>query len=1051
MSKDNRFSLDDILEEQRRARGDEEAPEQEDMEDLYSGEQDSGGQDEEEYAGDGEEFEEEDFDEASFEEEPYEEGSGEEEFVEEEPAGEGSEEVPYGEEILDGEEAYEPEPETRAEKKRRKKEEKAQKKLEKKQKGFFARRREKKAQKEFSEAEDMYYGIQLKPIDEYTRGFATGEVSLEQEGFRKLFDENTKELDDEVAANFNRLQQERRRRVADAVENAGVDIEQIDEEFGIVAPVPVSAFAGDPYARQHGIDAANAGDNLPEFQKAMLQDAETHTLEFKLDVENDSLDVTQAKVVPEVSEDSVRRILEHVQDAEEENTAEKEVPQEQPQTGASAGEAQPGGEEAAEAAPEQGEEAPENTETGESVETDDEIDYEPTREIDPQELAAQANLPPLSTPVTDVTTYRPRDLPMHVINADVLQSALLTEARTYTEQDRAEREEEDRRAAKESGRLDDAFAGEDEPPVPDETLDDYTGPADAKSVSHDLKASMNSVTLRTLVTGLGAAVLFVVTLLNESAFTEATPAGAAVGYIVTSLIFLLVVIGFNWNTLTGGIKALIAFRPNPDSAASVAAIAVLAQTLCAFLFETELAQGRVHLFTAVAAGALFFNALGKLTLLRRVHSNFRFVASREPKYAVQIFDDYNTSLRLTGDSVASPTIAYQQKAGFLKRYLQISYAPDDAESASQTLAPAGLIASLLLCVAALLLTGDASLALSSLAAACCVCVCVTNMLSINLPVSNLCHKLRRAGAMVSSYEAVRRLSETNVVLVDSEELFPRGSVVLNGVKAFNTEGLEDAVLNASILVHDLGGPLCGVFDQVLQEFENGDLPAVENATYETGSGVVGRVGGHTLLIGSRALLASHGVEPPDPSVESRCLVGDRRILYLAMDGDFYALFSLSYNADERKRKEIENLQENGVTLLVRAMDPNLTAGFIARLFRLDRSNIRVIGAGEEAALDEMATGTAGRVDAYAATKGRMESMLRLITASMDVKKQVGVIVAMQNAAVIIGFVLVALLTVLSGVSRLSTPALFFYEAFWILVMLILPKFIAQQFLQKKKK
>ena len=81
--------------------------------------------------------------------------------------------------------------------------------------------------------------------------------------------------------------------------------------------MPVSAFAGDPYAKQHGIDVeAGAGDeNLPEFQKAMLQDAQTRTMEIKLDPGRDTLGVQQAKVMPEVSEDSVRRILETVQEA----------------------------------------------------------------------------------------------------------------------------------------------------------------------------------------------------------------------------------------------------------------------------------------------------------------------------------------------------------------------------------------------------------------------------------------------------------------------------------------------------------------------------------------------------------------------------------------------------------------------------------------------------------------------------------------------------------------------------------------------------------------
>ncbi len=654
-----------------------------------------------------------------------------------------------------------------------------------------------------------------------------------------------------------------------------------------------------------------------------------------------------------------------------------------------------------------------------------------------------------SVPVTDVTTYRPRDLTMHVIGADVLQSALLSEAEVY--KDRAENgETAPRGKAKRDARLDDAFYGEEEPGEEAETLDDYTGPADAKSVSHDLRSRLNGVTLRVLVSGIGTLVLFIVTLFAESRFGPDAQAGDAVGYIVTSTILFLILLGFCWNTIVGGLRSLFAFLPNSDSAAAVSAVAVLIHTVCAFFFEGDLAKGDVHLLTSVAALALFCNAAGKLTLLRRIHANFRFVASRDAKYAVRIFDDHNTSLRLAGDSPAeTPVIAYQQKADFLKRFLKISYAPDDAEAASQTLAPIGTLASLALCLAALLFTGDAGASLTALAAASCVCVCVTNLLAMNLPVSRQSRALRRAGAMVSGYEAARRISETNTVFVDSEQLFPRGSIVLNGIKAFKTEGLEEAVLNASVLVHALGGPIGGVFDQVLQEFESEDLPKVGSATYETGSGVVGRVGAHTVLIGNRQLLRSHNVEPPEEDVERKYLTGDRQLLYLAADGDLYALFSVTYNPDSRKAAELRTMQENGVTLLVRAADPNLTPEFLAKLFRLDVQSLRVLGAGEEPALDGMASGSAGRVDAYAATKGRLESMLRLIAASMDLRRQVGIIVALQVAAVIIGFALVALLTFLSGVPRLTAPALLGYEGFWILVIWGLPKLIASQTKQNK--
>lgn len=293
-------------------------------------------------------------------------------------------------------------------------------------------------------------------------------------------------------------------------------------------------------------------------------------------------------------------------------------------------------------------------------------------------------------------------------------------------------------------------------------------------------------------------------------------------------------------------------------------------------------MGKIHLYAGIAAGILFLNTVGKLTMLRRIHSNFRFVSSREQKYAVRVFDDYNTSLKMAGSSVISqPAIAYQQKTGFLKRFLQISYEPDPQRPLRRfwRRGPHFLAASVR--GGACHHEGCVPWPLRALAASCCVCVAVMNMLAVNLPVSRLSHRLRRRGAMVSGYEGIKRMSAVNAVLVDSTELFPRGTVVLNGVKPFKQEGLEEAVLAAGTLVQQLGGPLCGVFEQVFSEHE-GELPEVEKAAFEAGNGVVGTVDGKEVLIGSRTLLTAHGVEAPEQNVESQYTTGSRQILYIAM-------------------------------------------------------------------------------------------------------------------------------------------------------------------------
>ena len=812
-----------------------------------------------------------------------------------------------------------------------------------------------------------------------------------------------------MAKDFERLQKERRRRVAEAVETAGVDLSAVEDELGIVAPVPVSVAMNDPNAVVP--ENKKTKDKVQNFQTAMLQDAQTHTMEIKLDLENETFGLQQAKVVPEVSEDSVRRILEsvqaenaakqaaQVQNTEQQaaaapKTEESDAPEMAFKDISSNGpepEEEPQAEEGMDIA--SGEQLPEaqapkaeNVQAAESAENAGEEAAEPAQQK-------------ISVPVTDVTQYRKRDLPVHIINADVLQSALLSEARVYSDDENV------------------SAAG-----------------AHRFKIRFAEKPDM-------LATGVSTAVLILASLIAESGFNaNNTETAGAVGYTILSLVLLLVSIGFCAKTILNGLKALFEFRANSDSAAAVACVAVFVQTLCTLFAPAALSMGKIHLYAGIAAGILFLNTVGKLTMLRRIHSNFRFVSSREQKYAVRVFDDYNTSLKMAGSSVISqPAIAYQQKAGFLKRFLQISYEPDPAETSSQVLAPVGLISSLLLCVVALVITKDASLAITALAASCCVCVAVMNMLAVNLPVSRLSHRLRRRGAMVSGYEGIKRMSAVNAVLVDSTELFPRGTVVLNGVKPFKQEGLEEAVLAAGTLVQQLGGPLCGVFEQVFSEHE-GELPEVEKAAFEAGNGVVGTVDGKEVLIGSRTLLTAHGVEAPEQNVESQYTTGSRQILYVAMGGELYAMFILTYNADRKKKAELQNMEMNGVSLILRSADPNLTPQFISRLFGIDATAVNVIGAGQDGPADHLVNDTADRVDAYAATKGRVESMMSLVSTCIDEKKNISFIVAMQNAAVVIGFVLVAFLTFVAGVEQISAFALVIYELFWVLATVLVPKF-----------
>lgn len=994
----------------------------------------------------------------------------------------------------------EPEPEPKGKKKK------------KKRWGLFGR----KKVPDFDEnEEDIYYGIQLKPIDEYRMD---GDAPpLGEEGYKALFDDS-KAIDDQVEENFQRLQKERRRRVAEAVQSAGMDEQQVAEEFGVVAPVPLTSYAADPYARQHGLGAE--GDELSDLQKAMLNTDQT--MEIKLNVLNSTIELQKLQDGQPVSEETVERILkeapeppaeyveqeyapeppaeyveqeyvleppaeyveqEYVPESSAEYVEQEYVPEppaeyvEQeyvPETSAEYVEQEYAPEAPAEYveqeyAPEpsagyvereyvseppaeyveqkyapapQAAPAPDETKTIEIPAVHAELPKpkprpqpEPVREQEPPPRPIQ-QVPYVET----IYQYRSRSIATHIINADLLQSALLSETDSLQRaQDALEGKQASRRRVKPRKTVEEQLP-EPEPAadLSKESIDDYTGPEDARSISGELKGEMGKFSLTMMITGVCTLLLAVVSLVCRNNFT---PKGTTwpLAYVILTLIFLVVSVGISYKTIGSGLKGLFAAQANADSGVAVAAVAVLVQTVSSIFFRSQL-EG-LYLYAPVASALLFMNSAGKLTMLRRIHSNFRFVTSREQKYAVRTFDDYNTSLKMTKDCVAEkPLVAYQCKAGFLKRFLELSYAPDPSETSSQLLAPLGLISSLVLCIACLLITRDVPMSIGALSAACCACVAAGNMLSVNLPISNLCKTVRRAGGMVVGHQAVEAFGDVNAVIADADELFPTGTVVISGIKQFGNQVMaEDAIMCATALVKEAGGPLLGVFEQVISDTED-MLPQVERVSYESGAGMVGKVDGRTVYIGNRGLLINHRLEAPPREMEIQYSSGGKDVLYLAVDAEVVAMLVLTYSADRRKKNELQRLEDSGISVLVRTTDPNVTVTQVSRLFGVDSASVGILDGQLGDTARQLVKADPPRADAVAATKGRMESMMSLIAACVEQKRTTAMLVAIQSAAVILGFVLVAFMACFGEIRQVSSFILFAFQLFWTALLLLLPKF-----------
>lgn len=573
-------------------------------------------------------------------------------------------------------------------------------------------------------------------------------------------------------------------------------------------------------------------------------------------------------------------------------------------------------------------------------------------------------------------------------------------------------------------------------------LEDYTGPADAPSVLNDLAADVRRLFLRFCVTGLMTALLLMLGLTVESAgllpaARRAVPDTQT--YLILNLIFLLIAIAFGATPLLEGLRALFRFQANSDTALSVAVLGAAVQSAAAFAVQDQVQSGGIHVYAVLACTALFLNTAGKLSMARRIYGNFCYTASPEQKHAVQLFDDHNTALQMARDCVLdTPVIAYQSKAEFLGGFLRCSYDADPSDRSARIMGPAAFGCSLVLCLVTLVLTKNAGQAVTAFAAAACVGIPFANTLSVGLPLRRLSKIAARCGAMIAGYPAVEQFSEVNAVLLDAKDLFPRGTVILNGIKTFAGRRIDQAILDATALTCAVGGPLSDLFDQIIKS-RHEMLPKIDQPVYEDEKGVIGWVNGRRILVGCRALMEAHSIEPPSRDYEAKYIQSGKRVIYLASGGDLVAMFILSYTSDRRRSLELRRMEDNGISLIVRTCDPNVTPALLAECFGLEEQSVRVLPDSLGAVYTGLTAAPREEAPALLATKGSPTAMMRMLTACVRQRGNISIAVALQNVSVVLGLLLVGFLTVYSGFRQLGALALLLYELFWTAAVILVPR------------
>lgn len=506
-------------------------------------------------------------------------------------------------------------------------------------------------------------------------------------------------------------------------------------------------------------------------------------------------------------------------------------------------------------------------------------------------------------------------------------------------------------------------------------------------------------------------------------------------YVAFELLLLAVCCIINYKSFIETVKN---FKPSLDLAIVISSVAGLLQIVFAFVFKDSV-ETSVHLFTAAAVIPMIFKAVGELIMCRNDLENFYVVSNEENRcYTVENIEDEAEAAEIArGLMLGEPEIKYSAKIGFPARFVELSREADITPSILKFSLLGVTAASLIIGIITLIIQKDILAGVTSFTGALLMGIPSAAGIIAAASLANANKKLRNDNTVINGYSAVENAVNSNGIIIDSADAFENGGCNIEGIKLYHKMRIDEAILYTASVVIESGGVLSEIFDGVIEGKRELLLP-VETLAYEEKLGCSCWIHNHRVLVGNKELLKHHNVELPDDGLEEKFRAAGKNTLYLAIEGKIAAMFIVVYRADEITAHYIRALEKDGVSILFRTSDANITEAFLEHEFGLPKNVVKIINPVAGEMFTKIKNEEKERSDALLIHDGRAVTMLKVLHLAFGITQYVNASKTVQIIASVIGVLLVSALSFMSAVSQISVWQIILYQLIWGIVFYFLP-------------
>ncbi len=191
------------------------------------------------------------------------------------------------------------------------------------------------------------------------------------------------------------------------------------------------------------------------------------------------------------------------------------------------------------------------------------------------------------------------------------------------------------------------------------------------------------------------------------------------------------------------------------------------------------------------------------------------------------------------------------------------------------------------------------------------------------------------GVLFKNAEAIELMRKVDTLVVDKTGTLTVGRPKLNEVVSNDGYDEKLLLLYASSIERGSEHPLAAAI--VSGAEKKGVSPKnAEGFQSRTGKGVIGKVDGHAVALGNRALLDEQRIDPGALAAKAETMRADgQTVMFVAVDGKAAGLLGVADPIKETTAEAVKRLHDDGIRIVMLTGDNKITAETVARKMGID--------------------------------------------------------------------------------------------------------------------